>query len=254
MPQAEQQVEQREFQLTLFACLAILVLATGLAMLMYPAVFGNHGLSVNTTPKIAFVGFCALSCLLVAYIVDRQRTIQRLRHQIGADRRRASEDLRQASADLLKAVPNFNTFEDRLSMEFRRAVAMERSLSVFIIAIKLRPAFSQSTSAICALGDAVKEISQKLRDEDSIYVLSFGFLGVILPGVNPSTALRVSSRFTVALSDASGSSDRFEFEIYSVNYPEHAKSLTELEQLVCGHLPEYDARGVVLNGKGTSDA
>jgi hypothetical protein len=241
-PQSGQvDVERREFQLTLFACLAIFVLATGLAALMYPAVFANRALSPNRTPQVAFFGFCGLSCLLVAYIVDRQLTIQGLRRQMARDRKQAADALGQASADLLGAVPDFNTFEDRLSMEFRRAVAAQRALSVFIIAIKLRPAFSESTLATSALGDAAMAVSRKLRDGDSIYVLSFGFLGAILPGVDTSTALRVASRFAVGLSDASGARERFDFEIYSVNYPEHAKSLHDLERLVCGYVPESES-------------
>jgi GGDEF domain-containing protein len=238
----QQDVDQREFQLTVFACIAILVLAGGLAVLMYPAVFAIRAASASKTPQVAFVGFCGLACLLVAHIVDRQLTIQRLRLQIEVDRKRAEEGLRQASADLLGAVPNFSTFEDRLSMEFRRAAAAQRALAVFIIVIKLRPAFSESALATCAIGDAAKAVSQKLRDEDSIYVLSRGFLAVILPGVDPSTGLRVSSRFAVGLSNASGPDERFDFEIYAVNYPEHAKSLHDLGEMVCGYLPEDDSK------------
>lgn len=238
----QDEVESREFQLTLFACLAIVVLAAGLAVLMYPAVFAGRMLSPNRTPQVAFLGFCGLSTLLVAYIMDRQLTIRGLRRQMARDRKQAAEELGQASADLLGAVPSFSTFEDRLSMEFRRAVATQHPLSVFVVAIKLRPAFSQSPLAICSVSDAAKAVSRKLRDGDSIYILSFGFLGTILPGVDTSTALRVASRFAIGLSDASGPSERFDFEIYSVNYPEHAKSLHDLEQLVCGYLPENDPK------------
>jgi GGDEF domain-containing protein len=243
----EQDVDRREFQLTLFACIAIFILAAALAVLMYPAVFAGRNSSATRTPQVAFLGFCGLACLLVAYIVDRQLTVQGLRRQIELDRKRVGEELRQASADVLGAVPNFNTFEDRLSMEFRRATATQRPLSVFIIAIKVRPAFSHSRLAISALGDAAKAVSEKLRDEDSIYVLSFGFLGTILPGVDTSTALRISSRFAVGLTNVSGPSERFDFEIYAVNYPEHAKSLHDLEQLVCGYLPEDDSKPSAVN-------
>jgi hypothetical protein len=118
---------------------------------------------------------------------------------------------------------------------------------VFIIVIKLRPAFSESPLAVCALGDAAKAVSHKLRDEDSIYVLSRGFLAVILPGVDTSTGLRVSSRFAVGLANASGPDERFDFEIYAVNYPEHAKSLHDLEQRVCSYLPEEDSKPSLAN-------
>src|ERR1700688_3359979 len=69
-------LERREFHLSLFACMAIVVLAGGLALLMYPAVFSSREYSPSRAPQIAFLGLCGLSCLLVAYIVDRQTTIR----------------------------------------------------------------------------------------------------------------------------------------------------------------------------------
>ena len=166
---ASTDLEQRAFQLSLFACLAIVVLAGGLALLMYPAVFSSRENAQNRIPQIAFFGFCALSCLLVAYIVDRQITIRRLRHEMAMDRKRSTEALRQASADLLSTMPNFNTFEDRLTMEFRRAAAAELELSVLVISIQLHAAFLEPSLGMSALGDAAKAISRKLRDQDSIY-------------------------------------------------------------------------------------
>jgi GGDEF domain-containing protein len=174
--------------------------------------------------------------------VDRQFTIHGLRHQIAIDRMRASESLKQASADLLGTMPNFDTFEDRLSMEFRRAVAAELTLSVLVIAVKLRPDFSEPSFAMSALGDAAKAISRKLREQDSVYVLRPGFFGVILPGVDTSTARRVSSRFSESLSVAAGAIDRFSFKIDAINYPEHAASSHDLELVVCGYLPEGDPK------------
>ena len=59
-------LEQHALHLTIFASLAIIVLAGGLALLMYPAVFANRESSPSKIPHIAFYGFLALSCLLVA--------------------------------------------------------------------------------------------------------------------------------------------------------------------------------------------
>lgn len=237
--ESARQVDRREFHLTFFACVAILVLAIGLALLMYPAVFTSRtSVNVNKTPQIAFFGFCGLSCLLIAYLVDRQLMIQKLRREIAVGRAQMKERLAQASADLLGTVPTFNTFEDRLTMEFRRAVTTQQSLSVFVIAITFRSEFSHLEVATCALSDATKAVSHKLREQDSVYVLRFGFLGVILPGVDTATALRVSNRLSVGLSEAAGSEHRFDFEIYATNYPEQVRSLHDLEQQVCVHLPE----------------
>jgi GGDEF domain-containing protein len=238
-------VERREFHLTLFTCSAIVILAAGLALLMYPAVFSNRELSPNRTPQIAFFGFCSLSCLLVAYIVDRQIMIQGLRHQIAIARMRASEALKQASADLLGTLPNFNTFEDRLAMEFRRAVTADLKLSVVVVKIKLRAAFCEPSLGISALGDAAKAISRKLREQDSVYLLRPGFFGVILSGVDSLAAQRVSARLAEGLSDAAGANDRFSFKIDAINYPEQIISAHDLELAVCDLLPEGDPKQTI---------
>jgi GGDEF domain-containing protein len=232
------ELERREFQLSLFACSAIVVLAGGLALLMYPAVFSGRENSATSTPQIAFLGFCALSCLLVAYIVDRQVTIHRLRKEMVADRMKATEALQQASADVLSAMPNYNTFEDRLTMEFRRAAAAELKLSVLVIAIKLNAAFSEPGLGLSALGDAAKAVSRKLREQDSIFILRSAFFGVILPGVDKAGVQRFSARIAEGLSDAAGASDRFSFKIDPISYPEQTSSEHDLELAVSGLLPE----------------
>src|SRR5882762_5150265 len=100
-------LERREMHLILLACSAIIVLAAGLALFMYPVVFLQTAMAHTRTMSIAFVGFCVLSVLLTIYLVDRQATIKRLRRQIGEERRRSSEALKQASADLLGTLPSF---------------------------------------------------------------------------------------------------------------------------------------------------
>jgi len=235
-------LERREFQLSLFACLAIVVLAGGLALLMYPAVFSTRESSSTRAPQIAFYGFCTLSSLLVAYIVDRQITIHRLRRQMALDRKKSSEALRQASADLLSTMPTFNTFEDRLTMEFRRAAAADLKLSVLVVSIKLHAAFSEPSLGMSALGDAAKAISRKLREEDSIFILRSAYFGVILPGVGQADAKRFSARIAEGLSDAAGASDRFSFKVEAISYPEQTTSAHDLELVVSGWLPETDSK------------
>jgi GGDEF domain-containing protein len=240
-------LERREFQLSLFASLAIVVLAGGLALLMFPVVFSSPEYSPTKASRVAFFGFCALSCLLVAYILDRQRTIHRLRVQLAMDRKRWSEELRQASADLLSTMSNFSTFEDRLTMEFRRAVAADLKLSVVVISIHLQGAFSESGLGMSALGDAAKAVSRKLREQDSIFVLRASFFGVILPGIDQKGVQGVAARIAEGLSDAAGVNDRFSFKIETISYPEQISSAHDLELVVSGWLPELDSKQPAVN-------
>jgi GGDEF domain-containing protein len=145
----------------------------------------------------------------------------------------------------LSTMPNFSTFEDRLTMEFRRAAAAELKLSVLVISIQLHAAFSEPSLGLSALGDAAKAVSRKLREQDSIYILRPAYFGVILPGINQEAARRVSARLAEGLSDAAGASDRFSYKIDAISYPEQTSTAHDLELVVSGWLPEEDAKDAV---------
>jgi GGDEF domain-containing protein len=231
-------LEHREMHLILLAGSAIIVLATGLALFMYPVVFSQTALTLARMMSAAFIGFCVLSVLLAVYLIDRQATIRRLRMQIGEERSRASEALQQASTDLLETLANFSSFQDQLAMEYRRAAAGKQNLSVLVIATKVHKALSEPSLRLSVQGDAAKAISRKLREEDSIYILTHGHFGVVLPGVDSLAAQRVAARLVEGLTDAAGASNRFSFTVHAISYPEQASSAHDLELAVTGLLPE----------------
>src|ERR1700724_2727716 len=148
-------LERRELQLTIVALTFIFVLAAGLAVFMYPLVFVHPADNANKwTMRVAFFGFCALTLLFIGYLLDRQRTVRKLKAQILEELERNIELRLQASADLLHTMPDINHFWDRLTMEYRRAMTMQRNLSLLIVKAKLgASADGDNTSA---LGDAAK--------------------------------------------------------------------------------------------------
>jgi len=231
-------LERREMQLILTASVAIIVLAGGLVLFMYPVVF-SPTVPTNRALAVAFVGFCVLSILLTGYLIDRQKTILRLRDQIEEDRMRSSHALKQARADLLQALPNFNSFQDRLPMEYKRAVSAKYNLSVLVVAIHLHAALVESTDVASAFEDAAKAIYVKLREQDSIYAFAAGYFGAILPGVDASIAQEIRARVTEGLTDTAGAANRFTFKIDAFSYPEQASSAHDLELAVSGLLPEF---------------
>jgi GGDEF domain-containing protein len=231
-------LERREMHLILFACLAIIVLAAGLALFMYPVVFSQTGVAHSRPMSIAFFGFCVLSILLSLYLLDRQVTIGRLRQQIAEERRKSSEALKQASAELLETLPNFSSFQDQLSMEYRRDAAAKQSLSVLVITTRVHHAFSEPSASMSILGDAAKAISRKLREQDSVYLLAYGHFGVILPGLDKFAAQRVCARLVEGLTDAAGVSNRFSCNVDAITYPEQVSSAHDLELTVRDLLPE----------------
>jgi len=230
-------LERREMQLILTASLAIIILAGGLVLFMYPVVF-SPTTSSNRSIASAFFGFCILSILLAGYLVERQRTIQRLRSQIAEVRMRSSNALKQASADFLQALPNFDSFQDRLPMEFRRAISAKYELSVMVVAIHLHGAVAESAEAVSMLGDAAKTVYSKLREHDSIYAFTPGYFGAILPGVGISIAQQICVRLSEGLTKTAGAANRFTFKIHAISYPDQASSAHDLELAVSGLLPE----------------
>jgi GGDEF domain-containing protein len=224
-------LEHSEMQLSVFVAVTVMVLAVGMAVLMYPVVF-SHQTPGDRTMRVAFWGFCGLCVLLTIYLWDRHATIRRLRRQMAEGRRQIVETRRQASVELLKTMPNLGSFQDRLPMEFRRMATTTQKLSILVINIKFPAEHSSPSETASALGDAAKVISRRMREEDSIYILAPACFGAVLPGVDLSNAERVLARVNEGLADAAGASRRFEFELKVVNYPDHASSAHELEQAV----------------------
>ncbi len=223
-------IERRSAQLWVLAVASIVILASGIALLIYPSAFAEPVAISGPTMRRLFFGFCVISALLVSYLSDRQMVLQELRRQLKAEESRNRNLLLQASVDLLGILPNLEHFQDRLSMEFRRAVRGMQPLS--LIAVSLTPGGVLDKNELAtAYGDSVKAILRRLRSEDSIYCLRDGVFGVILPGASANDADRVATRLEEGLREVSSPRHAFGFELKVVNYPDHARSAREIEDL-----------------------
>lgn len=230
-------LDRRELQSTIFACIAIAIMGIGSALLMYPVVF-THPATQNWSPRIAFFGFCGLCVLLTAYVWDSHATIRKLRVQMEIDRKQSTEARLQASEELLKSIPKLSAFQDQLPMEYRRTTATSDQLSILVISFQFPDATASPAARGAVLGDAAKAIARKLREKDSIYVLGPVCFGTILPGVEASAARGVASRIAEGLVDAAGSNARFTYKIDIVNYPQNASSAHQLYEAVTALIPQ----------------
>lgn len=224
-------VERREWHLWLLAMVVIFVLAAGMAMLMYPAVFSSPVILTGITLRKVFFGFCALSILLLAYLLDRQLLIRQLRRELLEEQAQNIRLRHEASAELLETLPGFSHFQDRLAMEYRRANTTGQPLSMLIVSLNPARSISDPKEIDASYGDAAKAVLRRLRREDSIYLFRPGVFGIVLPDTSGGAAYRVSDRLAEGLRDASGASDRFSFDLRVVNYPEHTASAREMEQV-----------------------
>jgi GGDEF domain-containing protein len=226
----QQTLNRRDRQLSILALVMILILAGGMALLMYPAVFGKAGGTAAPPSRTLFFGFCGLSILLVAYLVNRQYVVQQLRTKLLEEKEETARLQAQSSAELLETLPGFSHFQDRLIMDFRRASQTEEPLSLILVRLNPSPLFARGPQAQVASADAAKVLSRKLRAEDSLYRLSSTAFGLILPATSQAAAEQAADRLSEGLAGASGASNRFAAEIQVVNYPEHVTSASDMER------------------------
>src|SRR5271157_3024479 len=103
-------LDRRQWELCMLTLTFILILAVGMALLMYPTALSNDLIVSGTTKRKLFFGFCALSVLLVGYLLDRQIVIRQLRQGLAEEHKRVLEIRHEASADLLATLPGFDLF------------------------------------------------------------------------------------------------------------------------------------------------
>ncbi len=230
-------LERRGLQLTILSSIFVLILASGLAMFMYPLVF-VHPEGNKWTLRVAFFGFCGLTILFLGYLFDRQRSFQKLKRQLLAELERNVALHIQANTDLLKSMPDQNYFWDRLTMEFRRAHTMQKTLSLVIARAKPGQR-SPDADRSAALGDAAKAMSKRLRPTDSIYRLADDLFGIVLPETDTLNAKRIAVRLQEELQVVRAQYG-YSFDLSAHNYPHHVKSAHELEDIVKSMLPETE--------------
>jgi GGDEF domain-containing protein len=230
-------LERHELHLSILAVIIVLVMAGGVALLMYPLVFVHPDAGSKWTLRFAFIGFCILSLLFAAYLLDRQRTVRRLKQELVAELKRNLDLRHQANVDLLHTIPDLSHFQDRLSMEFRRAFTMQRTLSVLVVKLKLPRSLAGTEGEAAALGEAARVISHNLSAIDSMYLFCPGLFGVVMPDTDTAGANRVAVQLEETLRIV-GDKNKFAFQTFIYNYPDQVKSAHEFEETVASLLPE----------------
>jgi len=232
-----EQIGRRQLQLTILAVVFVLVQAAGLAVLMYPLVFVHPDEANKWTMRVSYFGFCVLTLLFVGYLLDRQRLVRKLKENLLMELERNVQLRQQASVDILQSMPGQDHFWDRLTMEHRRAMTLNKTLSLLLIQSRRGSSAANAEQNSSAAGDAAKAMSRKLRPTDSIYNLSPDLFAVVLPESDTVNANLVSLRLQEEL-QAVTAKHGIKFDISAHNYPEHVQSSHELEEIVKSMLPE----------------
>lgn len=233
-------LERRERQLTVLAAVVVVVMAAGLALLMYPLVFVHPDQAQKWPLRFAYFGFCVLSVLIAAYLLDRQRTFRSLKQQLVSQLEKNIELQNRSNADLLHTIQNLGHFQDRLAMDYRRAAAMHQTLSVLVVKIAFAGDSTGSNEQIAALGDAARAIERVMRPTDSMYLLDETVFGLLLSDTDTKAASRLKLQLEESLRFV-GANNNFSFEAFVCNYPDHAKSAHELEEAVLAHVSTQES-------------
>ena len=229
-------LERRELHLTVLFIVFVLILAGGLAVFMYPLVF-LHPEGNKWTMRSAFFGFCALVPLFVVYLLDHQKTVRKLKQGILEELERNITLQHQASVDLLQSMPDLNQFWDRLTMEFRRAMTMKKTLSLVLVKLKAREGAGKKSDMAAVGSETAKAISRKLRPADSLNRLSPALFGIVMPETDSMTAKKLAVRFQEELQGVRAAHGTVA-EISVHNFPGDVRSSHELEDIVKSLLPE----------------
>jgi GGDEF domain-containing protein len=224
-------LDRRHWQLSMLSLGMIVVLGAGVALLMYPAIFGSNAASPGHTSRTLFFGFCALCLLAVAYLLNRQYVVHQLRRDLLEQRTEIVHLRQEASEDLLETLAGFTHFQDQLAMGFRRAAQAGEPLSLVLVRLKPSPMFDNPPEVSVALGDAARVLVRKLRTNDSLYHLSSSVFALVLPNTGGAEMNQLASRVAEGLADASGVSNRFSIEMQIFNYPDQASSSYEMERI-----------------------
>ena len=88
--------DRRQWELWMLSLTVIFILAVGVALLMYPTALSNDLIVTSTIKLKIFIGFCALSVLLVGYLMGRQVVISQLRTRLAEEHKRAEEAIRES--------------------------------------------------------------------------------------------------------------------------------------------------------------
>ena len=232
-------LERREMQLILFACSAIIVLAGGLALFMYPArVFSNgFGTQSNDVHCLLWflrsvhssggIPFGSSGDHWTPSATDRGRAQEGFRGSEAGQRRTlgSAAELQFVSGPVVDGVSAGcrgkaeSVGPGHLDKSTPGSPLNQASACLFLVTLqKQSPGNCASKTPSTFWRTATLEL---------FYLVSIGM-----------AAQRISARLAEGLTDAAGVNNRFSFKVDSISYPEQASSAHDLELAVTDLLPE----------------
>lgn len=181
-------IDRMDWQLGLLTILLILVLGTGLLSFMFPAVFWARSEKLLVSEDRAFYGLCTLLGLTMAYLLQRQIQLRRLKRGLMIERKGWEEDLiHNAFHDALTGLPNRSLLLDRLTLSLARANRhKEYQFAVIFIDLDRFKMVNDSMghrTGDQVLGEVARRLQRCIRTEDTVARLGGDEFAILLENV-----------------------------------------------------------------------
>lgn len=216
-------LERDDWHLWILAGLLLLVLGIGLLSFMLPSVIlFREGMPLHGVERVP-ASFGLLMLLAMAYMLQRQVAVRRLKRQLFATLQDSLQRERNALVELFESLPAMALMRDALSVEFRRAKTSGGFVALLI--------FQFHTSAPPDSGRLARMLRGMLRRGEGLFRVSESALGLVLPNTSMAEAQELAAHAVDSLNkecpDATVSARISAF-------PEEAQSYSEMEATLLG--------------------
>lgn len=212
-----EQLDRQDRHLWILAIVLLSVLGASLLIFMIPSVFWFNRETAVADPERAFFGFGVLLALVLAYLLERQATVRRLRQKLYEARTAVAVAEKKAVCQGFLALPCTDQFRDELAMEYRRASTLGAPLATML--------FGVPKASTEVMGRLASVLGHMLRQGENLYRISGTAVGIIFPGMH----VKEVASFAAQAAKLSGIPNEG-CEITTAVYPEEAASLSELEE------------------------
>jgi diguanylate cyclase (GGDEF)-like protein len=242
-------LERRDWELWLIVSLTGVLVATGLAAILFPAAFLKHD-NVHfelTVSRPLVVGLVALLALLNTYLVSKRFEIRRLREKLISSTIQQELIRQQSFTDPLTEIYNRRSLEDIAGRFISHARRLKSSLSLLLIDVDrfkdVNTTFGHLTGDV-VLADTAALLKSSVRGSDAVFRYGGDEFLIILADTSRVGAAKVVDRIRAYLFEWNRAAhlDGFELSL-SIGVSEWSDGVTLDELLDEADREMYAAKG-----------
>lgn len=250
------QLEKRDWELWLIVSLTGVLVATGLAAILFPAAFlkrDNMHFEVTVSRPLA-TGLFILLALLNTYLVTKRLEIRRLREKLLSSTIQQELLRQQSFTDPLTEIYNRRSLEEIAGRFISHARRLKNPLSLLLVDVDrfkdVNTTFGHLTGDV-VLADTAALLKSSVRGSDAVFRYGGDEFVIILADTSGLGAAKVIERIRACLLDwnRAGSLDGFELSL-SIGISEWSDGMTLDELLDAADRQMYAAKANQALGKG----